>query len=263
MKVAYLMNGLIGGLSGRNHEQRDLNVRSEIIRYCAATHDKLKHDDVDIDYFIFSWEPELLNTYVQCYQPKRIECVPQVNFNMPDHYTQHASNARIQAHYSRWYGAKKVMQLLIDYIGSTNTVYDLIINARLDLCYQNQINLTTFDLRKFHISCPVNAPNYNWPKNIEMIDHFFASSIDIMKPFLFLFDELNEYTKPDQCPRWNLISNHFLSVWHLRKINLLYENVIKESINTNDSVYDSTTDYHIFRYKKLTLEQLIEINKKI
>jgi len=263
MKVAYLMNGLIGGLSGKNYEQLDLDVRSEIIKFTSNTHDKLRQDTIDIDYFIFSWEPELLDTYIDCYQPKRIECIPQFNFDMPDHYVQHTSNSRIQAHYSRWYGAKKVMQLLIDYIESTNTTYDLVINARLDLCYQNCIDLTSFDSQKFHIAYPVNLPRYNWPYSTEIIDHFFASSIDNMILFSSLFDLLDDYTRPDQCPRYRLISNHFLSVWHLRKINLLHENIIKKSITTYDDAYDSTTDYYIFRYKKLTLNEVLKTNKSL
>jgi len=263
MKIAYLMNGVIGGLSGKNYEYNDLDIRSEIIKYTSYTHNHLLNNDVEIDYFIFSWEPNLEKYYIELYQPKNIISKNQIKFNMPDHYKDYTENSRIQAHYSRWYGAQQVLNMFLDYKNTNNISYDLVINARLDLCFHHNINFLNFENTKFHIAKPINLPNYNWPNNNEMIDHIFASSETNMIQFLNLFDYLNEYTKPGECPRWKLISNHFLTVWHLKKINLLRQDIINQSFSLIDEGFNLNTDYHIFRYENLTANQLIQRNNEL
>jgi hypothetical protein len=263
MKIAYLMNGVIGGLSGKNYELNDTDVRNEIVKCTASTHKFLHTNDAEIDYFIFSWEPDLHDVYINAYKPKRIITTEQIIFDMPDHYKEYDIHPRIQAHYARWYGAKEVHNLMLDYKIKHNIQYDLVINARLDLCYHNTIDLQLLNPKQFHIAQPVNLTSYNWPHTGEMIDHFFASSEETMYDISKLFDYLNEYTKPDQCPRWKLISNHFLIVWHLNKLGLLTTNNINESLTTVDAGYDSNVDYHIFRYKNLTKEELLEYNEKL
>ena len=69
-----------------------------------------------------------------------------------------------------------VSKLCQEYSLENNINYDLVINARLDLCFQNKINFNNFTPSKFHISRPINLYNYNWPKNSEMIDHIFISN---------------------------------------------------------------------------------------
>jgi len=249
MKIAYLMNGLIGGTVGRNSNCLDnTNVKSQIIKHASSTHSHLKN--ADIDYFIFSWEPELEATYTKCYAPKQIKVVPQRAFNLPDHFRHEQSNPRIQGHYSRWYGFLNVFQMCHEYSCATDTKYDLIISARLDLCYQRNIDLSLFNQEQFHISNPQNIPGYNWPNNIEIIDHIFASNMENMRKFSCLYLHLNEYTRPNECPSWKLISHHFLSVWHLGKIGLLDKKIIKESFTTINEGHNPDVDYYIFRYKK-------------
>ena len=76
-----------------------------------------------------------------------------------------------------------------------------------------------------------------------------------MYNFLQMYDFLNEYSKPEECPTWKKISSHFLCVWHLRKIGLLTENIIRESFNTLDLGYDPYMDYHLFRDKENPFEE--------
>ena len=79
-----------------------------------------------------------------------------------------------------------------------------------------------------------------------------------------MFDFLDEYTLPNQCPQWNTISHHFLMVWHLNKLNLLSEVLIEKSFNNlhekNPDIIGGTknknVDYDIFRYRQLTREDL-------
>jgi hypothetical protein len=205
MKIAYLMNGVIGGLVGKNYEGSESLIKDKIVKYISNTHSFIQKG-VEIDYFIFSWEPEL---------------------------------------------------------EENNIEYDLVINARLDLCFTREINLSQFNPSKFHLAYAVNLPSYNWPRNSEMIDHIFISNPEYMFKFMEMFTLLNNYTLPGQCPQWKLISNHFLVVWHLDKLNLLKKEIVTdELLKTFDGGYDSTADvdYYIFRYRKLNLA---DINKLI
>ena len=253
MRVAYLMSGLIGGTKGKNSEHSENSLKEKIIQYTSQTHSYIK-DNVEIDYFIFSWEPELEKIYQKIYSPKVIKCVPQIIFDVPDHFREHKDNPRVQAHYSRWYGNLEVNNLCQQYSKDNNINYDLVINARLDLCYQNKLNLTELNPNQFNLAKPVNLPNYNWPRNNEMIDHIFISNPDNMHKFLTLYNYLDEYTSPGQCPQWKLISSHFLSVWHLNKLGLLNQDTITDSnISCWDNGYSLFTDYYIFRYKNHNL----------
>ena len=81
-----------------------------------------------------------------------------------------------------------------------------------------------------------------------------------------------QYTKPNECPSWKLMSSHFLSVWHLNKLGILNQDTISESFTTFDEGYDENVDYHIFRdrgkllgginQQELVENQLNSINKK-
>ncbi len=250
------MNGVIGGLSGKNFESNDLDLRPLIVDYTSNTHKFLRKKDIEIDYFIFTWEDALVDRYIKRYEPKAILSNEQIHFKMKPHLQTHEHNTRVQAHYSRWYGVKQVMNLCTTYANKFNIRYDLIINARLDLCFHRQLNLDNIQTNKFHISDVSNMKKFSWPSSNEMIDHIFASSMDNMIQFSNLYDRLDEYTSPGQCPNWNIISSHFLTAWHLRKLNLLNENTISKSFITTNKSCDYSTDYHIFRYENLTSDQL-------
>ena len=74
-----------------------------------------------------------------------------------------------------------------------------------------------------------------------------------------MFDFLDEYTLPGQCPQWNTISNHFLMV-ALRKLGLLSEDIVKKTFSNcpdnNPKIIGGSkeVDYDIFRYRQLTRE---------
>ena len=75
-----------------------------------------------------------------------------------------------------------------------------------------------------------------------------------------MFDHLDEYTLPGQCPQWNTISHHFLMVWHLRKLGMLSEETLKKTFGViSDTCNEiiggtklSNVDYDIFRFMKLS-----------
>ena len=85
MKIAYLMNGVIGGIKpgkdgGKNYNaQINTDIQKKIIEYTSNTHRHLFNEDIEIDYFIFSWQPELEKTYIQQYKPIKIKKQCQLN----------------------------------------------------------------------------------------------------------------------------------------------------------------------------------------
>ena len=83
-----------------------------------------------------------------------------------------------------------------------------------------------------------------------------------MKGYSTMFDFLDEYTLPGQCPQWNTISNHFLMVWHLRKLGLLSEDIVKKTFSNwhdnNPKIIGGSkeVDYDIFRYRQLSRKEV-------
>ena len=91
-----------------------------------------------------------------------------------------------------------------------------------------------------------------------------------MKHYATLYDKIDEYTLPGQCPQWNTISNHFLMVWHLRKLGLLSEDIVRKTFSNwhdnNPKIIGGSTNpninYDIFRYRNLTEKDLYEYFEK-
>ena len=53
MKIAYTINGLIGGLSGKNFQLKDQEIAPLIIKYTGNTVNKFIKANNDVDFFIF------------------------------------------------------------------------------------------------------------------------------------------------------------------------------------------------------------------
>jgi hypothetical protein len=258
MRIAYLMNGLIGNLTSKNMVNADSESRPLIINYTSSSHKYLRNKDIKIDYFIFTWEEDLIEEYQKNYNPVSLIHEYPKSFQVPDYLKNKGHDDRVQAHYSRWYGAMKIMNECNNYANKNNIQYDLIVNARLDLCFHHQINLNLLDKNKFHVPFAVNNAGYGWPRNNELSDHIFVANQRNMTNFLNMYNHLNEYTSPGQCPQYATISSHFLCVWHLKKLGLLDKNIITESFKTTifEPGFKHGVDYHIFRYEKLNKEQL-------
>ena len=201
-------------------------------------------------------------------KPKKLKLIPQIDFEIPEHLKSGNIN-RVIAHKSRWYGFKEVMNLVSEYEKENDFEYDLVVNARFDICWNKPFDFEDLDSDRFHIPIHPDKPTYGWPEggvhtNVEILDHIFASRSDWMKGYSSMFDFLDEYTLPDQCPQWNTISNHFLMVWHLRKLGLLREDIVKKTFtNWHDNnprivggTKDKHIDYDILRYRKLNIENM-------
>jgi len=265
MKIAYTVNGIFGGLSGKNYEGRDSEIDPtiDIAKFVYKSLDEriLKNNDVDI--FLFSWHKDKQKELEEIYKPKKSLFMEQAEFvDLPDHLKDREP-PRVQAHISKWYGFKEVMRLRKEYEQENNVEYDLVVNARLDHFWNKDINFSNFDTEKVHLS-KFNDRVYGWPTDVcheELLGDIFVMKPEYMDEFANMFDKLSEYTSPGQCPQWRVISHHFLVVWHLEKMGLLKEDIIEFSFKTTfpsrfctqypaiENQKYSDSSYMILRYK--------------
>jgi len=275
MRIAYTMNGLVGGVSGKNSSGSPRDDQLLVLSYVSQILKKYIVPYNNVDFFIFSWHTDFKEEFIKRLSPKAIKLLPQIDFKIPEHLRgEHIG--RVMAHKSRWYGFKEVMNLVSDYEKENNFEYDLVVNARLDTCWNRPFKFEELNPYKFHIPIHPDIPNYGWPTGgkhptfnsttVEMLDHVFASKSRWMKGYSSMFDFLDEYTLPGQCPQWKTISHHFLMIWHLRKLGLLSDNYVQKSFKTLheanpkyivDDFTNKNTDYDIFRFRQLTREQIV------
>jgi len=266
MKIAYTMNGLVGGLSGKNSSGSPRDDQVLVLKYVSNLLDKYIKPFNDVNFFIFSWHTDFMEEFNRHISPVKCKLIPQIDFKIPEHLKGEHIN-RVIAHKSRWYGFKEVMNLVSEYENEHYFKYDLVVNARFDTCWNKPFHFKNLDVDKFHIPLHPDKPTYGWPDggvhtDVEILDHVFASRSDWMKGFSSMFDFLDEYTLPGQCPQWKTISHHFLMVWHLRKLGLLREDIVEKSFTnyheTNPKIIGGSedVDYDIFRYRQLSKEQV-------
>ena len=252
MKIAYTINGLIGGLSGKNFQLRDQEVAPLIIKYTSNTINRFINQNSDVDFFIYSWQPELEEAFTSAYSPKASYYTEQKNFKIPSYIPD---DIRSQAHYSRWYGVKKLSEM----IQETGVQYDLVVNCRMDTCWNREIDFSKFNTDKIHVAYHSTHTEY-LPFNKEgndMCDHVFISNLQNFYKIASLFDNLDDYVQPakHKC-HYSHISNHLLIPQHLRAINIVDK--LEASILNDLDAGKGTGDYDIFRYKNITKKQLTQ-----
>jgi len=257
MKIAYTVNGLIGGMTGKNSDLRDQDIVPLIIKYAANTFNKFIRQDHDIDFYIFSWQPEFADIFDETYTPIHSVYTPQIKFNIPSYIPD---TLRTQAHYSRWYGVRKLSNM----IKSSNRHYDLILNCRMDLCWNRNINLKSLDVNKIHVPFHITTPHF-LPQNSSgnaICDHVIATNVEYFHEIAKLFECLDDYVHPSvhKCD-YSYISNHLLIPQHLRSLNLIDK--LNATFINDHELGAGTGDYDIFRYKQLTYEQIKKHNNEL
>ena len=244
MRTAICFNGLVGSTHGKSHDlQGDFKKCFEISSPLYREH---IIDKNDTDIFVHSWSTILENEIINTYNPKKHLIETQIIFDIPG-YVKGDFN-RTQSHYSRWYSAKKVIDLKNEYERENNFKYDCVMLARFDLAWQTDLIFEEHNQKNFWTG--------KWPKKIldgrmlsdveywkirdtdsnfdtvwwgyphngdGLLGSWFFSNSENMNKFSRLYDNLNEYTKVDNCPndRSDRISNHRLSLYHLEQINLI------------------------------------------
>ncbi len=244
MRTAICFNGLVGSTHGKSHDlQGDFKKCFEISSPLYREH---IIDKNDTDVFVHSWSTVLENEIINTYNPKKHLIEPQIIFDIPGYVG--GDENRTQSHYSRWYSAKKVIDLKNEYEKENNFKYDCVMLARFDLAWQSDLIFDEYDHKYFWTGM--------WPKKIldgrtlhdleywqlrdthstfgtvwhgyphtddGLLGTWFFSNSENMNNFSRLFDNLNEYTKLGNCPNDSAsqVSNHRLSLYHLEQINLI------------------------------------------
>ena len=270
MKIAYTINGLLGGFSDKNSSTSDKSKDSIIIlQYVSNLLQKNIVEPNDVDLFVFSWHTDFENEFNKFLKPTSLKLEEQIDFEIFEHL-RGAEDKRVNAHLSRWYGFKEVINLVNEHEKQHSFEYDLVLNSRFDVCWNRPFDFNKLDTDKFHIPWHPDIPNYGWPfGSPEILDHVYASNSKNMKLYSTMYDELENYTLPGNCPSWRTISHHFLMVWHLRELGLL-DHTVKSFANWDynnpklqgGSEDDLEIDYDIFRNRKFTKQEVIEKNGK-
>ena len=255
MKTAICFNGLVGSTYGKSHDlQGDFKKCFEISSTLYKEH---IIDKNDTDIFVHSWSTNLENEIINTYKPKKHLIENQIIFDIPDYVI--GDTDRTQSHYSRWCSAKKVIDLKIEYEKENNFKYDCVMLARFDLAWQSDLIFDEYDHKYFWtgkwpkkilngrmlsdleywelsdtpyirtstgITYPCNFDTVWWGyphTDGGLLGTWFFSSSKNMNKFSKLFDNLNEYTKDGNCSNDDAgrVSNHQLSLYHLKQINLI------------------------------------------
>ena len=115
MRIAYTLNGLVGGFSGKNTSNADKDTDSILIlKYVSDLIQKHIVPYNNVDFFLFSWHTNFKDEFEKYLSPKKLKLVPQIDFNIPEHLKS-GNIGRVIAHKSRWYGFKEVMNLVSEY----------------------------------------------------------------------------------------------------------------------------------------------------
>ena len=254
-RCALCLSGTIGSISGPSGKGYNSDPR---ILFKAYEHYK-RHiiDKNDIDVFIHCWDFDYLFDIKMLYQPIKSIIEKQITFKIP--YYVKGRRSRKQSHYSRWYSNMRVNQLRREYENENNFKYDFVMTTRFDLAFETDVIFNNFDNRFFYAGkwSAVFDQNNNdlflggrgllydlvkkndpilkkskletigYPRdNKGLLDLWFFGNSDDSTKFYSLYKNLNEYNLPGNCPLSgnsirSMISNHQLSLYHLKKLNMI------------------------------------------
>lgn len=250
MKVALCLCGVVGGDKGKSGTGSPDEILE--IGYEHYKRHILEHNDVDV--FVHTWTTEKQQEIEQLYNPKKALYEEQIFFDIPDHVKGHPHRPmRRNNHYSRWYSTKQTIALKQQYEQENNFEYDFVMVARFDIAWQKDVKFSQFDSSAFYagnwnrkyfangqevknrlyynivaqdpnITKTFINKNIGYPHNEEgLIDFWFFANSNNMDKFATLFDRLDTYAKPGNCPtdHEGSISNHRLSLYHLQQEGLI------------------------------------------
>ena len=250
-KIALCLSGKIGNTKGKSgyfeSDPRILNVGHEHYK---------KHiiDKNEVDLFIHCWDTNLKDNIIEKYNPKKYIIEKQIKFKIPSYVM--GEKKRCQNHYSRWYSNKIVNKLRREYEIENNFKYEFVMTSRFDLAFETDIIFNNYNNKYFYagkwskvsnklgkdlfkggrgplyslmringrIINTLNLTNIGYPDTKDgLLDLWFFSNSDYSTEFFNLYDYLDEYNKPGNCPTDsnNTISNHQLSLYHLKKLDYI------------------------------------------
>lgn len=149
------------------------------------------------DVFIHSWSPEYQEECLEQYKPKKYLFEEKKHFPSRRQKIFDYGDTLDTINRSHLYSMKTVLELKNKYEQENNLTYDVVMIARMDIIWFNEINIRDIDVKeKIYIS----PWNYAFDKNQTRPNHlkapydswFISNSKDI-NCFIDLYDKINEY----------------------------------------------------------------------
>ena len=247
MKVALCLYGLVGSDQGKSYDKK--GGTNKVLESCFKSFKNHIIDKNKADVFFHTWDQKFEDELVKNYNPKLYKTEKQKIF----YDTVPGPERRVQAHYSRWYSTKIVNHLKQKYEKENNFEYDFVILSRFDMIWTVDIICKELNKNIFYIPGRTKGGvSWGWPDNKrgsshEIEDLFFISNSKNMDNFSLLYDHINNYILKEGCPTWDSISNHMLSFYHLKKLNLIPNSTKRLLCGPelpNDTGY---SDYQVYR----------------
>jgi hypothetical protein len=234
-RIALCLSGVVGGVKGKAGEGNA--SASEVLKLGYEHYKKHVIDanvlsGYDVDVFIHCWNVDMQEEIESLYKPTKSKFQEQVQFEVPSYVK--GEGRRAFNHYSKWYSFKEVVQLKKKFEQEKGFLYDYVLVSRFDAAFSEKFNLKQYDPKYFYaarwftqynllglipIYLRVGYPQMEYGG---IMDIWFFSGSKLMNKFSELYDNMDEYTKPENCPMTRYgISNHNLALYHLRRIEML------------------------------------------
>jgi len=245
MRVAYC---LYGRSSGEVEKYGGLPIGFKKGYESFRKHFFNVNDDVDV--FIHTWGNNYEKEIKDFYKPVKSIFEKQIVFDRPGFFSnffyKNSKHLNKKPFYrqntiSRWYSTKKVVDLKKQYEKEMCFRYDCVFLTRFDVVFFTDIIFKEFDMNNFYVGDCFSLFNpdgdklpisiyYYAERNINInryhkekgdytpngdngiVDYWFFSGSKIMDSFSELYDFLNDYFDK------RLLSNHDLSLYHLRRL---------------------------------------------
>jgi hypothetical protein len=230
-RVAYCLYGLSGGAKGKDGKGSD----PEIFRLGHKHANKYILSKNNMDVFMHTWSVEYEEELKNLYKPVKAAFEPQVYFDVPTwiqggRSSQNHESDGLNAHYSRWYSTKRVLELKKQYEKENGFKYDFVMITRFDIAWRKKFIFSQLSPDKFY-ACrychcistkkrKMSVVKYwhnrdsivpgtklekryrNYPKGKSrgLWDVWFIGSSGVMDSFATIYDDLEKYCKD---PRMN------------------------------------------------------------
>lgn len=239
MRIAYCMYGLAGGAKGKHGKGADPRIFQLGYKH-ANTHILSKNRNVDV--FMHSWSVEYEDQLKELYQPVRSHLEPQKFFEVPKwieggRSADNKIDDRTNAHYSRWYSTKRVLELKQEFERESGFLYDVVMLTRYDLAWEKDIEFSVLDMDNIYFCHVCKYKNvttvkywhnpkkykaaanrrhshrgYPYEKNWGLWDCWTIASSENIDIFANVYDNLEQYCRDRRMQRKKPIrvSNHLL-----------------------------------------------------
>ncbi len=240
MKIAFCLNGVVGGNAGKSGQGSSEEVLEIGHRYFKEN----IFDKNDVDVFVHSWTVDMKDKILELYNPKKHVIEPQIWWDKNPW-----RGFRMNNHMSKWYSTQKSVELKTQYEIENNFEYDFVFVSRFDIAWLKEMDFKTYDKNAFYVGHwnrryylngkeIKNRLYYNYdlkegdyieklvgyPYNDEgLIDQWFFSNSKNMDLFSTLFDNFDKYDSlgSETHDHEGSISNHRLALHHLKQVGLL------------------------------------------